>query len=175
MDTWERYWRNVRFGWPDECWEWTGGSGKKDPKNPCPMFWHKGRNRVAARIGWELLYGPIPEQMLVCHTCDNRRCCNPLHWFLGTHLENMQDKVRKGRHVTPSGDKHWTHIHPDLVRRGERSPQAKTEQAPVLEVRRLWATGEYTTSQLGRRFGMSRQCVRDIVTRRTWAWLAEEE
>jgi len=45
-----------------------------------------------------LLNGPIPYRMLVCHTCDNPRCCNPEHLFLGTDQTNADDKMIKNRH-----------------------------------------------------------------------------
>jgi HNH endonuclease len=49
------------------------------------------------RLAWEHANGPIPEGMQVLHKCDEPRCCNPDHLFLGTQAENMADKVRKGR------------------------------------------------------------------------------
>jgi hypothetical protein len=42
--------------------------------------------------------GPVPDGMDVCHTCDNRRCWNPHHLWLGTRKQNMEDCTRKGRH-----------------------------------------------------------------------------
>ena len=49
------------------------------------------------RYAWELWEGPIPNGMNVLHRCDNRRCCNPAHLFLGTQQENMLDMYAKGR------------------------------------------------------------------------------
>ncbi|HBR21586.1 MAG TPA: hypothetical protein DD713_03315 [Nitrospiraceae bacterium] len=49
------------------------------------------------RFMYELCIGPIPEGMLVCHTCDIERCGNPEHLFLGTHKDNTQDAINKGR------------------------------------------------------------------------------
>ncbi len=51
----------------------------------------------AHRRAWEKENGPIPEGLEICHMCDNRRCVNVEHMFLGTRSENMIDASRKGR------------------------------------------------------------------------------
>jgi hypothetical protein len=57
----------------------------------------EGKRRVAHRVAWEVANGPIPEGMIVMHTCDNPACCNPEHLQLGTHAENTRDRIKKGR------------------------------------------------------------------------------
>lgn len=49
------------------------------------------------RVAFALANGGLPPALFVCHTCDNPRCVEPLHLFLGTHEDNMQDAMRKGR------------------------------------------------------------------------------
>lgn len=82
------------------CWEWQG------PRNNCGygqvwvMVGNKQRGLLVHRVMWEHAHGAIPHGLLVCHTCDNRRCCNPEHMFLGTSKDNSQDMVKKNRHIS---------------------------------------------------------------------------
>jgi HNH endonuclease len=64
---------------------------------------------AAHRISWMLFRGEIPVDAHVLHKCDVTLCVNPDHLFLGTHTDNMQDCVTKGRKVMPSGPNHWRH------------------------------------------------------------------
>lgn len=75
------------------CWIWQlkinrGGYGSVTYKN---------KTWTAHRLAWFLFNGPIPNGMMVCHKCDIRPCINPEHLFLGTHRDNMSDKLNKGR------------------------------------------------------------------------------
>ena len=50
------------------------------------------------RVVWFITHGELPTHLYVCHTCDNIKCCNPEHLFLGTAADNMKDMSQKGRH-----------------------------------------------------------------------------
>jgi hypothetical protein len=106
------------------CWLWTANVNRDGYGLMCGS--RRGRKQfLAHRIAWELFRGPIPIGMQVLHRCDTPSCVRPDHLFLGTHADNMLDKVRKGRQrngVTfgddnpsrkypekrPRGDAHWT-------------------------------------------------------------------
>jgi HNH endonuclease len=50
------------------------------------------------RFIYEEMYGPIPADLVVRHTCDNSHCINPEHMLLGTRKQNTQDAIARGRH-----------------------------------------------------------------------------
>jgi hypothetical protein len=83
------------------CWEWQGaldaaGYGRAHDHE---AYQNGVRQTMAAhRLAWRLFKGPIPAGMLACHRCDNPRCANPEHVFLGTYQDNNRDISEKGRH-----------------------------------------------------------------------------
>lgn len=98
-----RFWKYVIKGKkPEDCWRWTGskmvfGYGK---------FYGNKKYIPSHRYSYELHIGLIPDGLLVCHKCDNPECSNPLHLFLGTYQDNMDDKVSKGRESKLKGSLH---------------------------------------------------------------------
>lgn len=84
------FWTKVdRGGGPDACWIWRGLSNRTG--------YGRYSQQVASRVSWVMAHGPIPDGLLVCHHCDNPPCVNPSHLFLGSHLDNLRDSMRKGR------------------------------------------------------------------------------
>lgn len=86
------FWSRVALPNENGCREWAGGRNTFG----YGIVASNGRPR-AHRLAWELTFGPIPEGLFVCHHCDNPPCCEPLHLFLGTQKDNVQDAVAKGR------------------------------------------------------------------------------
>jgi hypothetical protein len=83
------------------CWEWQGSY-----KSGYGFFGINGKEVATHRFSYELYNGPINDGLECCHSCDNSMCCNPEHLFLGTHSDNMQDMVSKGRANKNKGERH---------------------------------------------------------------------
>jgi hypothetical protein len=108
----------------DGCWEWSGSVGAHG-------YGAINVNKVVTtthRLAYSLLIGPVPDDMFVCHSCDNRRCVRPNHLFLGSPAENASDMAVKGR--APWKGK-------------TRSPEAKQKMREA----KLGKTGRHTEAQ----------------------------
>lgn len=126
------------------CWLWTGSMNGKYGQIGVT---HQ-QPRLAHRVAWELAHGPIPNGLQVLHTCDNGRCVNVLHLFLGTQLDNMRDMVAKGR------EGHT----------GERHYKTKLTADNVRAIR----TSQDTGAALARRFAVSPQVISTVRHRKAW-------
>jgi hypothetical protein len=81
----------------DGCWLWQGSVGS----HGYGMVTYYGTQTTAHRVAYILTHGDIPPEMVVCHSCDVRRCVNPAHLWLGTQKANVRDAMGKGRNVLP--------------------------------------------------------------------------
>jgi len=127
------------------CWTWNG-SLDKDGYGVAKL---RGRRvEKAHRLAFRLHNGSIPDGAMVCHSCDNPRCCNPAHLFVGTALDNKTDCVAKGRHIK-GRSVHW---------------KAKLTEADVIAIR---ADGR-TSYEVADQYGVSAVNVQQIRKRNTW-------
>lgn len=132
------------------CIEWrgaiTGGYGLLSLRNN-----GKRTTRSAHRLSYEAHIGEIPKGICICHKCDNRKCINPDHLFLGTHLDNAKDREKKGR---------GNH------RVGEECTAKLTEEQIIL-IRQL-SIGGVSQKEIALKFGMNASTISYIVNQKTW-------
>jgi hypothetical protein len=117
--------------------------------------------KTAHRMSYEIAHGSIPDGLMICHTCSNRRCVNPNHLYAGTAKDNARDMIEHG---TPT---QVLTINKN-AKRGEGNVRAKLTDDDVREIRALHATGKYTYQEIGDAFGVSNTNISSIVRRITW-------
>lgn len=120
----------------DGCWNWTGAIVYGGYGSVRDTF--KRKTVRVHRVVYEHMIGPIPPGMQALHKCDNPKCCNPKHLFLGDHKANSDDKIEKGR------DKN----------RGEQHHNCKLSSSDVQQIRWLLDSGA-TGRQVAEKFGVS--------------------
>jgi hypothetical protein len=153
-----RFWSKVAKKSDSECWEWQGaiaGSGYG-------RSWIQSTRKQidTHRASWIIHFGLIPKDgtyhgSCVCHRCDNRKCCNPHHLFLGSMKDNIRDMIGKGRRAKPAG-------------RGINNGSAKLTELQVVEIRQRRINGEKLQA-IADRFGVSNSAIYNICARKKWA------
>lgn len=162
IDLATRFWAKVSRGASSECWEWNGATVSG---YGFITLTSQRRQEYAHRVAWKLTYGEIENGMLVCHKCDNRKCCNPNHLFLGTFKDNTQDMLNKGRsawQINPP---------PQKVKlgqaKGERIGQHKLSESSIVLIRQLYREGT-TQAALSRQFKVSPSAICRAISKFTW-------
>jgi hypothetical protein len=147
----QKFWEHVDKTIPTACWIWKGGySG-----SGYGSLALDGRNGLRAhRVAWELTNGDIPTGLCVLHRCDNKKCVNPAHLFLGTFDDNNKDRAAKGR----SGA---TGCH------FEAHPMAKLNWIMVKQIRELRELG-FTMASLAQNYGVTPSTIYYIVHNKIW-------
>ncbi len=93
----ERFWsKDILKADSELCWEWTGSC---DSSGYGTIRVNKSTHSTH-RTAWRITYGTIPSGMYICHKCDNPKCVNPNHLWIGTSQDNSLDRARKGRGPT---------------------------------------------------------------------------
>ena len=144
-----RFWTKVRT--TDSCWEWQGAT----QVGGYGSFHYEGRTVTTHRLSWRAHFGEIPDSLWVLHKCDNARCVNPKHLFLGTNTDNVHDMFEKGRN--PS-------------RIGELCGRAKLTEADVLFLRSLHLD-HADMKLIAEEWGLSLSTIRHAVAGTNWKHL----
>jgi hypothetical protein len=149
----ESFWAKVKKG--KRCWEWQGSINSTGYGT---VAW-KGKVYCAHRVAAWLVglvaspqaiqdrWVPRAGRKYVLHKCDNRLCCNPDHFFVGSLGDNMKDAYRKRRKSQPQGAKHTN---------------AKLTNKQAADIRRRYAAGE-TQIPLAKEYGVSQRVISLIV------------
>lgn len=150
-------WSKVDRRTPNECWPWIATTGRYG-YGFVRLWVLPGHPEIrATRLIWVLTHGSIPADRLVCHQCDHPSCCNPAHLFLGTHQDNVDDMIRKGRRA-PSP-------------RGEHNHYAKLTDAAVHEIRLARSNG-IAVKTIAEHHGVKIGTVYNILSGRAWRHVA---
>lgn len=145
-----RLWKHIAVRDPNECWLWQG---YQDPSGhgQIKCFGRSGQSYKAHRVAYTVAYGPIPEGMIVRHRCDTPACCNPAHLVLGTHADNVRDRVIRGRSAT-----------------GYRNGRSKLTPKQVVTIRQRLAEGGRSLQSLATEYNVDRKTIRLIRDGVTW-------
>lgn len=150
----KRFIRHIKVNKETGCWEWIGYLDKDGYGQFSIILSNMKKMVKSHRLAFSIFHNiVIISEMCVCHTCDNPKCCNPNHLWLGTNLDNTQDMMNKGRGNQASGENHG---------------RAKLDWISVREIRRLHTTGKYTYPQLSEMFNISYSSINFVVNNRTW-------
>ena len=149
----KRFWKKVDKESEKPCWIWTASRNRNG--QGYGQFGINYKIYVAHRIAYILQHKEIPDDLYVCHSCDNIICVNPDHLRLGTHQDNMNDMKNKGRS-------------PKSKSFGEQNGKAKLTKENVNEIKKLLKEGNLTQSIIGEKFNVSRENISAISRGKTW-------
>jgi hypothetical protein len=144
----KRFWSKVDIRGDNECWEWRYC---KQSKGYGSVGIGNGKTALAHRVAYQLAKEETPDGLIVCHSCDNRTCCNPNHLWLGTIADNNRDMVSKGRNAT-----------------GEKSGRAKLTFADVMKMRAIYSAGNSSYSDIAKEFRITSSWARSVIKGDYW-------
>lgn len=133
------------------CWEWRGMKTNKGYGSMGIRAKGSHVHKLVHRIAYEYYVGKIPENIFVCHHCDNPPCFNPIHLFLGTQSDNLQDALRKGR-----------------LPRGSNHRSSKLTEAKVREIRAKYKFRSYSYRRIATEYGVDPMTIFYIVSGKNW-------
>lgn len=139
------------------CWLWYG---RPRGSNDYGSINRDGKPIAAHRASWELVNGAVPNGLFVLHECDNSSCVNPEHLFLGTHQDNSDDKVFKGRHSRGAAHS----AAKKNPARGVANGNSKLTESDVLAIRAL----NISQRKIAAMYGVTQSLISNIKRREIW-------
>jgi hypothetical protein len=153
----KKFWDKVNKSSSNGCWEWTASTNGRGYGRFNSGKENGFRLVGAHRLSYIIKYGPISDEICVLHKCDNRKCVNPDHLFLGTHADNALDKASKGRVVSNPN-------------RGSKSNFAKLKENQVRQIKNKYRQGVYQ-KDIAAEYGITQSAVSLIIRGKNWAHL----
>lgn len=133
------------------CWEWLGACNSTGYGTVAVHGRVYTAHRVAAWYTGMVASLSAPTHKgvkgFVLHKCDNRKCCNPSHFVVGSYADNQLDAYRKKRRAQPKGEAH---------------ANAKLSNTQAREIRSRYKKGEYQTA-LAKEYRVSQYTISLIV------------
>jgi len=151
----KRFFAKVNKDGPNGCWEWIGYKDKEG-------YGQVSLKRLeqyalkAHRVSYMQHKGKIADDLLICHKCDNPSCVNPDHLFLGTHQDNVDDKVKKNRQYLNRADG-----------KGVNNPNAKLTKSQVKEITGLFSI--MNNKEIGLIYKVHHSSISSIRRGKSWA------
>lgn len=156
----DRFWTKVNKNAPSGCWEWTANKNR----GGYGMFRPGGlANKMSShRLSWENSNRRLLPGECVLHHCDNPKCVNPKHLFVGSKKDNTQDMMNKGRHRYKASGVPPPHY------KGSLNPRSKMTEIDVRKYREALASGEKTLRGLAREIGVDVKTLSNMRDSKTW-------
>lgn len=148
----ERFWEKVDKKGEDECWIWKGATNMKGDRG-YGVINIDGKMALSHRVSWSILNGNIPEDKCVLHRCDNPKCVNPYHLWIGTAKDNGIDCSNKGRKPSFAG---------------ELCGNSILTWVEVNGIREEYKNGNTTQLSLARKYGISKSEIYSILKNERW-------
>lgn len=147
-----RFWKKVDIKDKDSCWEWKGAIHHSG----YAFVLYDEKIRGAHIVAYIIEYGDIPEGKWVLHRCDNKKCVNPNHLFLGTRQDNVNDMINKYGHTK-------------CIHKGKDNGMSKLTWDDVHSIRKKYATRTISMDQLAKEYyGVSKATVYEIIHNNVW-------
>lgn len=147
--------KNMKFTY-NECIEWTGALNASGHGKCGNTYWAKYyKINCAHQLSYIVAFGNYDRSLQVNHICDNAKCINPDHLYLGSQADNVNDMLKRGRHKVLTGEHH---------------SGSKLTSDQVLEIRELCSNG-ISNKLIAEQYNVTPEAISSIKCRRSWKWL----